>query len=183
MKNMTKLESQKSNEPTAYTVTVNTPFKKLGLLFEDEQLVKVDFLDAETDAVNSLEIAPLQAVAQLKQYCTDASFVFDVPLLLRGTDFQKRVWQAIQAIPVGQVRSYGELAEQLGTSARAVGNACAKNPVPVIIPCHRVVASNHFGGYAGETLKKSPQGLIRIKAWLLLHEGVLQAQMDSEQLH
>jgi len=128
----------------------------------------------------SLEITALEATAQIKQFATNADFKFNLPLHLEGTAFQKKVWQAISDIPKGEVRTYGELAVQLGSSARAVGNACAKNPVPVIIPCHRVVAKAGLGGYAGETFENSPRGLMRMKGWLLLHEGVLQAEVEGK---
>ncbi|MGM0563294.1 MAG: methylated-DNA--[protein]-cysteine S-methyltransferase [Pseudomonadota bacterium] len=165
-----------------YQTILTTPFRRLGLRFEDEALAGVDFLasDDEVEDSTSLEIPVLQAVAEIKHYCRDPHHRPDIPLALHGSEFQQRVWQAIADIPVGEVRSYGQLAEQLESSARAVGNACAANPVPVVIPCHRVVASNDLGGYCGETLKKSPRGLMRIKAWLLLHEGVLQAKVDGE---
>lgn len=165
---------------TVYDTVLATPFRRIGLRFNNESLAAVDFLDAEEEEVTSLEIPVLQAVAEIKQYCHSADHQMNIALHLEGTDFQKRVWQAIAGIPRGEVRSYGQLAEQLKSSARAVGNACAANPVPVVIPCHRVVASDNLGGYCGETFEKSPRGLMRVKAWLLLHEGVLQAQVDGE---
>ncbi len=87
---------------------------------------------------------------------------------LPGTAFQQRVWQALLRIPAGETRSYGVLAAELGSSAQAVGNACRSNPVPIVIPCHRVVAVNGMGGYAGATAGYKMQ----IKRWLLQHEGV-----------
>lgn len=84
--------------------------------------------------------------------------VFQVPLILEGTDFQKRVWKEIMKIPYGEVASYGEIARAIGVpkGARAVGNANNKNKVPIIIPCHRVVGSNgSLTGYAGGLERKS----------------------------
>ena len=87
---------------------------------------------------------------------------------MQGTPFQKKVWLALQKIPAGQVMTYGELAKQLKTSARAVGNACRANPMPLVIPCHRVVAKSGLGGFSG-----SQEGApIKIKKWLLEHEGI-----------
>jgi methylated-DNA-[protein]-cysteine S-methyltransferase len=163
-----------------YDTVVNTPFKKLGLKIKNDAIAHVELLDVDDEHKQSLDIVALEATAQIKQYCQNADFTFDLPLHLEGTAFQKKVWKAIASIPKGEVRTYGEIAEQVNSSARAVGNACAVNPVPVIIPCHRVVAKDGFGGYAGETLEKSPRGLIRVKGWLLLHEGVLQAQVDGK---
>jgi methylated-DNA-[protein]-cysteine S-methyltransferase len=89
-----------------------------------------------------------------------------------GTPFQQKVWRALTHIPAGQVMTYGSLARELNTSARAVGNACRKNPIPMIVPCHRVVAANDVGGFAGDTEKKQKGKLnfLQIKRWLLAHE-------------
>ena len=163
-----------------YDTVVNTPFRRLGLQFKNDALSSVVFLDAEDEVKKSLEICAMEATAQLKRYAMDADFSFDLPLYLDGTPFQKKVWQAIREIPKGEVQSYGDIAKKIGSSARAVGNACAKNPVPVVIPCHRVVSAKDLGGYCGETFEKSPRGLIRIKGWLLLHEGVLKAQVEGQ---
>jgi methylated-DNA-[protein]-cysteine S-methyltransferase len=85
-----------------------------------------------------------------------------------GTPFQRRVWQRLSAIPAGETLTYGALARELGTSARAVGGACRTNPIPLVIPCHRVVATNGLGGYSGE---RGGDWLAK-KRWLLAHEGV-----------
>jgi len=106
---------------------------------------------------------------QLQAYFTRPTTRFNLPLLLQGTPFQLKVWQALQRIPVSQTVSYGELADRLHTSARAVGNACRANPVPLIVPCHRVIAKNGIGGFSGATQGKS----IDRKRWLLQHEGAL----------
>ena len=106
--------------------------------------------------------------AAFNAYFFSSGQAFTVPLRLQGSDFQQRVWQALQEIHVGSVLSYGELAEKLNSSARAVGNACRRNPAPIIVPCHRVVAKTGIGGFAGAT-----EGLlIEQKRRLLVHEGV-----------
>ncbi|MEN8176146.1 MAG: methylated-DNA--[protein]-cysteine S-methyltransferase [Pseudomonadota bacterium] len=105
--------------------------------------------------------------AALAAYFEDPQLLPDVELSLGGTEFQQRVWRALRAIPVGSTRTYGELAEILDTSPRAVGNACRANPCPIFVPCHRVVAAQGPGGFAGRR-----QGRwIDIKRWLLRHEG------------
>ena len=90
-----------------------------------------------------------------------------MPLLVQGTVFQNRVWQAIARIPYGQTQSYGHISEALSSSPRAVGGACGANPFPVIVPCHRVIAKNgSLGGFA-----RSTGGfLLQVKADLLAHE-------------
>lgn len=103
---------------------------------------------------------------QLLSYLRGDCHHFELPLLPSGTPFQQRVWQQLQAIPYGHVLSYGTLAKQLGTSARAIGGACRANPIPVIVPCHRVVAANDIGGFAGDR----HGGMVSIKQWLLAHE-------------
>lgn len=110
---------------------------------------------------------------QLDEYFQHQRRTFDLPLNPTGTTFQKQVWQQLQQIPYGQTWSYGDVAQELGqpTAARAVGAANSRNPIAIIIPCHRVVASNgNLTGYAG--------GVDR-KQWLLSHEGMPQPQQQS----
>jgi methylated-DNA-[protein]-cysteine S-methyltransferase len=105
-----------------------------------------------------------RAVHQLEQYFDGSLTSFDLPLAPHGTPFQRRVWDEMMRIPLGQVRTYGALAARLKSSARSVGTACGKNPIPVIIPCHRVVAAGGLGGYSGD-------GGATTKRALLIHEG------------
>lgn len=108
----------------------------------------------------------LKAREQLEEYFDGKRKSFDLPLAPHGTEFQKKVWSALEKIPLGSTLSYGQLAEQLGTSPRALGGACGRNPIPVIIPCHRILAANGgLGGYSGI------DG-IETKQFLLRHEGV-----------
>jgi methylated-DNA-[protein]-cysteine S-methyltransferase len=102
----------------------------------------------------------------LARYFTNPRARFDVPLVLDGTPFQRLVWRALRRIPSGRVMTYGELARQLKTSARAVGNACRANPVPLFVPCHRVVAKGGEGGFMGR--RGGPA--LGLKRWLLQHE-------------
>jgi O-6-methylguanine DNA methyltransferase len=93
-----------------------------------------------------------------------------------GTAFQQRVWRALSAIPFGETRSYGELARELGSAARAVGGACGANPIPIIIPCHRVLAANRrLGGFSGGDGLSSKQQL-------LAHEGILDLMPEQGSL-
>jgi methylated-DNA-[protein]-cysteine S-methyltransferase len=105
----------------------------------------------------------------LQEFLSGSELHFNLALDLHGTSFQQRVWRALMAIPVGQVRSYGELARELRTSARAIANACRANPIAIIVPCHRVVGAHGLGGYMG-ALSGEP---LAIKEWLLRHEGAL----------
>lgn len=106
----------------------------------------------------------VQAHKQIKEYFTGDLRAFDLPLNLKGTEFQRQVWQAIASIPYGQVRTYGQLAATLGSSrlSRAVGQAANSNPIPLIVPCHRVVGRNgKLTGFASG---------IELKSSLLSHE-------------
>jgi methylated-DNA-[protein]-cysteine S-methyltransferase len=109
-----------------------------------------------------------ELIAQLDQYFAGSAVEFDVPLSLSGTDFQRRVWTELREIPHGETISYGELARRLGSpgASRAVGLANGRNPIAIVVPCHRVIgADGRLTGYGG--------GLER-KAWLLRHEAVVQ---------
>ena len=86
---------------------------------------------------------------QLQAYFAGELKHFDLPLAPRGSSFQQAVYEAMYAIPFGETRTYGELAEQVNGFARAVGQACGSNRIPIIIPCHRVLAANGLGGYSG----------------------------------
>lgn len=109
-----------------------------------------------------------ETILQLKNYFSSITSFQSMLLAPVGTPFQKAVWSELSKIPLGEIRTYGEIAKKLNSSARAVGNACRKNPIQIIIPCHRVISAKGIGGYAGETDGKQ----IRIKHWLLSHEGV-----------
>jgi methylated-DNA-[protein]-cysteine S-methyltransferase len=109
-----------------------------------------------------------QAASQLAEYFAGGRQEFDVPVTTRGTQFQRDVWQVLAQLPYGTSISYGELGRATGraTAGRAIGGAVGANPVPIIVPCHRVLASNgRITGYSGG------EG-IPTKAWLLQHEGV-----------
>jgi methylated-DNA-[protein]-cysteine S-methyltransferase len=141
----------------------NSPIGPLALFEADGAVVALDwgFLP-ENDETPLL----LQARGQLEEYFDGKRTSFDLPLAPHGTEFQRKVWAALSRIPFGQTRSYGELAQDLGTAPRALGGACGRNPIPVIIPCHRVLgAGGAMGGYSGI------DG-VETKDFLLRHEGI-----------
>jgi methylated-DNA-[protein]-cysteine S-methyltransferase len=109
-----------------------------------------------------------EAARQLAAYFEGRLRDFDLPLAPEGTAFEGRVWAAMRAIPYGQTRSYGELASTTGSAPRAVGRACGKNPIPIVIPCHRVLGKGSLGGYSGD-------GGLATKQRLLALEGALPA--------
>jgi len=146
----------------------DSPIGALAIYFNDSAVCELNFLHPPDDEQPEETPAAARVAAQLQAYFSSSVRPFSFPVLLRGTDFQRRVWHALQQIPAGEVRTYGQLAEQLHSSARAVGNACRQNPVPLVVPCHRVVSARGIGGFAGRTEGAE----IRIKRWLLKHEGV-----------
>ena len=151
-------------------VVIPTPLPgpwRLALSFCDQQLCAMDFVDARSDLAEAQSSQQWLAVQAVLDYFEDPARVRPLPQMqLQATAFQQRVWQALCDIPSGETRSYGALARQLQTSARALAGACRANPVPILVPCHRVVASHGLGGYMGET--DGPA--LAIKQWLLHHE-------------
>jgi methylated-DNA-[protein]-cysteine S-methyltransferase len=111
-------------------------------------------------------------VRELDAYWGNPIHLFELPIAPQGTPFQLRVWHALKNIPAGQPTTYGALAKQLGTAARAVGQACGANPLPIVIPCHRVVAASGLGGF----MHASGGAPLDVKTWLLKHEKDARAQ-------
>lgn len=151
-----------------YQARLVTPFTVLGIVADQEQLTEIDFLPAETDALEPQNQLAREVCAQLQAYLADPQFRFDLPLRPRGTPYQKKVWQALLEIPAGQSETYGALAKKLVSAPRAIGQACGANPIPVIIPCHRVLGSQGLGGF----MNHGDGGPLLIKRWLLEHEHV-----------
>ncbi|GFO71547.1 methylated-DNA-[protein]-cysteine S-methyltransferase [Bathymodiolus japonicus methanotrophic gill symbiont] len=112
---------------------------------------------------------PTALEQQINQYWLTGKMTMHTGMLKQGTEFQRKIWHALCQIPVGQTKTYGELAKELNTGSRALANACRKNPFPLIIPCHRVLSKTGLGGYAGATTGK----LVDIKIALLQHEKML----------
>ena len=152
-----------------YQAKLKVPFGMLGIRCNNDVLTGIDFLPANAASQSPCGDFARKVCEQLSAYFADPGFRFDLPLQTGGTVHQNKVWQAMLAIPRGQVGSYGDLAEQIGSSPRAVGQACGNNPIPVVIPCHRVVSASGLGGFA----KQRDGDMLDIKRWLLAHEGVL----------
>lgn len=105
----------------------------------------------------------VEAKRQLDAYFDGTLARFSLPLAPDGTPFQRRVWAAMQTIPKGETRRYRDLAAMLGSGPRAIGGACGRNPIPVIIPCHRVLAANGLGGYSGHDGLDTKRALLRLE--------------------
>ena len=154
--------------PDAYQAVIATPIGMIGIRMAGEAVSELDYLPADTPERAPTDVATETVVTQLQGYFHDPRALVTVALAPEGTVFQQRVWKALRAIPAGTVLSYGELAARLDTAARAIGGACRSNPIPILVPCHRVVARQGLGGYAGEVTGDP----LNIKRWLLRHEGM-----------
>jgi methylated-DNA-[protein]-cysteine S-methyltransferase len=154
----------------AFAACVRTPFATLGISTDATHVTGIRFLAPDTPAkAPRRDSIAFLACVQLQAYLRDGRYEFDLPLRLAGTRHRIAVWEAMQRIPAGATRSYGELAREIGSSARAVGGACGANPIPVVVPCHRVLAA---GGRIGGFMGASDEGFeLAIKRWLLAHEG------------
>lgn len=144
-------------------LSLHSPIGDLSVSEEDGAVVALDWGWGSEQTQTPLLV---EAVRQLHAYFDGELTDFDLPLAPAGTDHQKRVWDAMCLIPYGGTLTYGELAREAGSIARATGTACGVNPIPVIIPCHRVLAGNSLGGYSGD-------GGVETKVALLRLEGVL----------
>jgi methylated-DNA-[protein]-cysteine S-methyltransferase len=151
---------------------VAAPFGAMAVETESGHVRALRFLPPTPEVAPSNDLG-VEAVEQLKRYFADPGFRFDLPLDIRGSAFQCRVWDAISAIPSGTTRRYGELAADLGAPARAVGQACGDNRLPIVIPCHRVIGADSLGGFAHASSGFS----LSVKRWLLEHEGALRGTL------
>lgn len=156
----------------SFQAKLRAPFGLLGVRTSGARLAEIVFLRPGGAAVAPRDGVAERACAQLERYLADPEFHFDLPLAPCGTPFQRRVWSKIAAIVPGRTRSYGEIARELDSAARAVGQACGANPLPLVVPCHRVLAAGGIGGFAHHE-----EGFhLAVKRWLLAHEGAVAAR-------
>ena len=152
--------------PQSYDAILATPFCHLGACFSGTSLTRLDFLPATTQP-SAMPDERIQRLAnELAAYWRNPAHRFSLPFEPHGTPFQLRVWQALMEITPGKPTTYGALARQLGTAARAVGQACGANPLPILIPCHRVVSAQGLGGF----MHAASGAPLDFKNWLLQHE-------------
>lgn len=144
---------------------VPSPLGPLTLSVRNGALVAIGWAESnrEAPALGTDDPVLQEARRQLDAYFAGRLDHFTVPLAPAGSDFQRRVWARMNAIPYGHVHRYGDLARDLDTAARAVGQACGRNPIPIVQPCHRVIGGSGNGGFS------APGGLVT-KAWLIAHE-------------
>jgi methylated-DNA-[protein]-cysteine S-methyltransferase len=166
-----------------FSAIVAAPFGAMGIRTETQgehvRVRELVYLPPHYQEKAPLDAAAEQAAEQVTRYFADADFRFDLPLVEAGSEFQRRVWNAICAIPRGSVRTYGQVAKLLESHPRAVGQACGANWFPLVIPCHRVTASGGLGGFASSD---DEHGFtLTVKRWLLRHEGALPIDVPWQQ--
>lgn len=165
-KSLTPAPTVKNKIPLQYDAVVTAPFGCIGIAVQGVQ-VAIELLPAKHALKAPQHKTAIKVANQIELYFANPHNDFNLPLVVKGTAFQRRVWQAISNIPCGRVLTYGELAAHIGSGPRAVANACGANNLPLVIPCHRVVAKSGLGGF----MQGSAEGA-KIKTWLLKHEGI-----------
>lgn len=142
------------------SASLDTPIGPLTVDASDGAITRLRWVD---DPAGDVTPELTAAMIQLGEYFDGAREVFELPLRVEGSDLQRAVCDAMLAIPLGETRTYGNLAADLGVPAQAIGGACGGNPIPVIIPCHRILGASTLGGFSG-------MGGVETKVWLLRHE-------------
>lgn len=150
-----------------FDAVVPLPCAAVGIRVRGDAISDLCFLPSGTPLRQPTNVVTARACEQVLAYVEDPAHALDLPLTLDGSAYQRRVWAAILRIPSGATRTYGELAAELGSTARAVGQACGDNRLPLAIPCHRVVGARGMGGFAHRT----DDPMLCVKRWLLAHES------------
>jgi methylated-DNA-[protein]-cysteine S-methyltransferase len=158
-----------------FDVVIEFPKMKVAVATREDRVVEIRFLPPSASDVGPKNALAERAARQLERYRDDPDAKFDLPVVVEGLPLQRAVWDAMCAIPRGMTRTYGDIARELGTrfpasvpvDARAIGQACGDNRLPIVIPCHRVVAADGIGGFGHAT----GGYLLEVKRWLLMHEA------------
>jgi methylated-DNA-[protein]-cysteine S-methyltransferase len=162
-----------------FDVVLEFPKMKVAVATRDDRVVEIRFLPPSSSDVPPKNALAERAARQLERYRSDPDARFDLPVVIEGSPLQRAVWDAMCAIPRGRTRTYGDIARELGAQfsarlpahfpvdARAIGQACGDNRLPIVIPCHRVVAADGIGGFGHAT----GGYLLEVKRWLLMHEA------------
>ncbi|NNG23012.1 methylated-DNA--[protein]-cysteine S-methyltransferase [Telluria aromaticivorans] len=171
----------KTDQGTAlFNAIVPTTFGAIGIRTQDGRVRELVYLPPSFDEKAADNEVAAQAAGQVASYLQDPDFRFDLPLFEAGTDFQRRVWSEISAIPRGNVKTYGQVAKLIGSAPRAVGQACGANWFPLIIPCHRVTASGGLGGFSNQDDENGFH--LSVKRWLLQHEGATASPWQQQSI-
>jgi len=152
---------------STFNAKMKTPFAVLGIRTAAGVVTTIEYLPRSERAKPPDNALAERVMRQLERYFADPEFRFTLPLAAAGTPFRERIREALNAIPVGESRTYGELARRLHTAPRAVGGACGANDIALVVPCHRVVGSQGSLGGFMHAIDGDP---LAIKRWLLTHE-------------
>ena len=144
------------------------PFAVLGIRTVGDSLTDIQYLPKGAATLAPITRLAERACRQIERYLADPEYRFNLPFEYRGTPFQCRVWRAISSIPSGRTLTYSGIARSLATAPRPVGGACGANRIPLVIPCHRVLAAHGIGGF----MNARGGYPLEVKRWLLRHEGV-----------
>ena len=150
-----------------WDAVIEFPKMKVAVATREDRVAGIRYLPLSAASKDPETPLAERAARQLERYREDPDAKFDLPLLIEGTEFQRRLWDALCQIPRGKTLTYGEMARKLEGDARAVGQACGDNRLPIVIPCHRVVAADGIGGFGHST----GGYLLEAKRWLLMHES------------
>lgn len=149
-----------------YDAVIAAPFGRIGIRTDRDRLIDLQFLASKHALKSPRDRFTRRVCRSLQQYLADPRYPLRLPLALKGSIHQRRVWRLLTQIPCGEVQTYGDIARKARSSPRAVGAACRSNPVAIVVPCHRVVAQNEIGGFMG----RRSGAALAIKRWLLAHE-------------
>ena len=149
-----------------YQAIIQAPFGVLGIRCVTEALTGIEFLAPDIAFKLPDNLFAQNVCDQLFAYFKNSEYKFNLSLKLDGTTHQLKVWNSMCEIPLGLTRQYGEIAKEISSCPRAVGQACGSNPIPIIVPCHRVVGKTGLGGFAHHNAGYT----LDIKRWLLAHE-------------
>lgn len=147
-----------------------TPFAVLGIVTDGAVVTGLRYLPRHTATSAPHDRAAERACREVERYLADPAYIFRLPYRLQGTPFQRRVWREIEKLFPIKTITYGDLARRIGSAPRPVGGACGSNPVPLIVPCHRVLAA---GGMLGGFMGGKDDFPLSVKRWLLRHEGII----------
>ncbi len=157
-----------------YGFLYDSPIGQLGVCIDAENITKINWLEQDVLESSDRSLSkPInrklekKIISALDNYFKSGLIDSEISLCPQGTRFQQKVWQALKTIPLGSVKTYGDVARELQTSSRAIGQACRRNNISLFIPCHRVVAAQGIGGFMGGYRH------VERKLWLLQHEGIL----------
>ncbi len=150
-------------------IVLKTPIGKIAVDYEDDFVTEVKQVADQVRAVSKKDPLAIEIRKQFSAYFSGDLKEFNLPFLFKqGTDYQLRVWDQIRKITFGSTITYGEIAKKIRSGPRAVGNACRRNQLLLLVPCHRVVSVAGLGGFMGDDTGK----LVQRKQWLLHHEQV-----------